>query len=153
MMTMTRQTLVILAAGGSVALLAGAFLFQAMGYAPCPMCLWQRWPHGAAVVIGAAVLLGGPRVLIWLGALAAATTSGIGLYHAGVEQGWWKGPSSCTGTGLGGLSVDQLLSTSGQGLVMCDQIAWAFAGISMAGWNALLSAALCALWLLAARRA
>ena len=145
-----RNTLILLAAGGSALLLAGAFVFQFLGYLPCEMCLWQRWPHAAAVAIGAAALAVPGRVLPVLGALAAAITSGIGVFHAGVEKGWWPGPSSCTGGGGGALSGD-LLSTDGPRLIMCDQISWEMLGISMAGWNALLSAILVILWIGAAR--
>ena len=85
---MSRTTLVLVAAGGSFALLAGAFLFQALGDPPCPMCWWQRYPHMAAVVIGAlALLIQGP-ILPWLGALAALTTAGLGVLHTGVERDW-----------------------------------------------------------------
>ena len=145
-----RNTLILLAAGGSALLLASAFVFQFLGYLPCEMCLWQRWPHAAAVAIGAAALAVPGRVLPVLGALAAAITSGIGVFHAGVEKGWWPGPSSCTGGGGGALSGD-LLSTDGPRLIMCDQISWEMLGISMAGWNALLSAILVILWIAAAR--
>ena len=137
------------------ALLLGAFGFQHLGgLAPCKMCLWQRWPHAAAILIGAALLAGGPRVLTWLGALAALTTAGIGIYHAGVEWGWWPGPSSCTGGGmdLGAMAGGDLLSMDGpMGVVMCDEIVWQFAGLSMAGWNAVISLGLAALWIAAAR--
>ncbi|APE43600.1 disulfide bond formation protein B [Sulfitobacter alexandrii] len=153
---MTRKNLVFLATLGSAALLLGAFGFQHLGgLAPCKMCLWQRWPHAAAILIGAAVLAGGPRVLAWLGALAAATTAAIGIYHAGVEWGWWPGPSSCTGGGmdLGTMAGSDLLSMDGpMGVVMCDEIVWQFAGLSMAGWNAVISLGLTALWIVAARR-
>lgn len=148
---MTRNTLILLAAGGSAALLAGAFMFQFFGYPPCAICLWQRWPHAAAIVIGAAALASPNRILPWLGALAAATTSGIGIYHTGIERAWWAGPTSCTGTGnLGSLAGD-LLSTAGPRLVMCDQ-ATMLGPISMASWNALFSAALVVIWVMAARR-
>ncbi|MDF3349259.1 disulfide bond formation protein B [Sulfitobacter sp. KE34] len=154
---MTGKTLTLLATLGSAALLLGAFGFQHLGgYAPCQMCLWQRWPHAAAVLIGAIVLLGGPRVLAWLGAMAAAVTALIGIFHAGVEWGWWPGPSSCTGGGmdLGSLDGGSLLSTEGpSGLVMCDEIVWQFLGLSMAGWNAIFSFILIGLWVAAARKA
>ena len=150
---MSARGFVIAATLGSAALLLGAWGFQLAGYLPCKMCLWQRWPHAAAVLIGAVILLGGPRALAWLGALAAATTSAIGFYHAGVERGLWEGPSSCSGGGsLSGLSGGDLLSLDGPvGVVMCDEIAWQFAGLSMAMWNGLLSAGLVLLWVLAAR--
>lgn len=149
---MTRSGLTLVAAGGSFALLAGAFFFQALGYPPCAMCLWQRWPHAAAIVIGAVALVvwrpAGPLLL--LGALAAATTAGLGVYHTGVERSWWDGPASCTGAGAG-LEGD-LLSTDIAPVVMCDEVAWSLLGLSMASYNALLSSALAALWVLAARR-
>lgn len=154
---MTRNRYIMLAAGGSAAVLLGAFAFQHIGgLLPCKMCLWQRWPHAAAVLVGLTLWAGGPRLLVWFGALAAAITAGIGAFHAGVEWGWWEGPASCSGAGpgLGGLSGADLLSTTApSGLVMCDEIAWQMMGLSMAGWNAVISAGLLALWLLAAKRA
>ncbi len=151
---MTHQRLVLIAAAGSVALLGGAFLFQLAGYPPCKMCLWQRWPHAAAIVIGALCLALKIRALTWLGALAALTTAAVGLYHAGVEQRWWEGPSTCSSGSTEGLSVDELLeSILAAPLVRCDEIAWQLAGISMAGWNAIFSLALALIWITAARRA
>ncbi|MBR9649957.1 disulfide bond formation protein B [Thalassobius aquimarinus] len=147
---MSRSTLISLATIGSCALLGGAFLFQFFGYPPCELCLWQRWPHAAAIVIGAAALSMNARVLAWLGAFAAATTSGIGVYHTGVERHWWEGPDSCTGSGA--LDVGNLLSTDGPGIVMCDQVAWEMFGLSMASWNALASFGLMILWLMAVHR-
>lgn len=152
---MTRKNLMLIAAAGSLALLLGAFGFQALGYAPCKMCLWQRWPHGAAIAIGGLVLLFGPLTLLGIaGGLAALTTSGIGVYHTGVERGWWEGPTSCTGAGdtLSGMSGTDLLSVDVPvDIVMCDEVAWAFAGLSMASWNALLSFGLALLWVAALR--
>ena len=147
---MTRQNLIRLAAFGSFALLAGAYTFQAFGYPPCTMCYWQRWPPFAAIGVGIAATLIPARVWPYLGALAAATTSGIGVYHTGVERGWWEGPTSCTGGGLD-LTSD-LLSTSGDRLIMCDQVSWDLFTLSMASWNALFSAALVLVWLAAARK-
>lgn len=149
---MTRNPLILTAAAGSFVLLAGAFIFQALGYAPCAMCLWQRWPHAAAILIGALALALPGRLLPALGALAALSTAAIGLYHTGVERDWWEGPTSCTGTGLGGLAGQDLLALDGPPLVMCDQVAWDFLTLSMASWNALLSLALAALWVMAATR-
>ena len=149
---MTRRTLIALAAGGSAALLLGAFYYQFTGYPPCAMCLWQRWPHAAAIAIGAVALLVPGLLLPLMGALAALTTAGIGLYHTGVERDWWEGPTSCTGTGdLGGLSGADLLSLDAPRLVMCDQVSWEWLGLSMASWNALASLGLALIWLLAAR--
>lgn len=147
----------LLAAGGSFALLAGAFVFQALGYAPCKLCIWQRWPHGVAIAAGGLVLLFGPLALLGVaGALAAAVTGGLGVYHTGVERGWWEGPSSCSGAGdsLSGMSGSDLLSLDAPvDIVMCDEVAWAFAGLSMATWNAVISFALALLWVRALRTA
>lgn len=152
---MTRRSLIILAAGGSLAVLLGAFGFQYLGgLAPCKLCLWQRWPHGAAILIGALALATRGPVLPYLGALAALATSGIGLYHTGVERKWWAGPSSCTGDGgaLSGLSGGDLLDFGAQtNIVMCDVVPWEMFGLSMASYNAILSALLVVLWLMAAR--
>ncbi|MEM7720601.1 MAG: disulfide bond formation protein B [Pseudomonadota bacterium] len=154
---MTARNMMLFAAFGSLALLVGAFLFQALGYAPCKLCLWQRWPHGAAIAMGVLVLAMGPLVLLALaGAASALTTAGIGLYHTGVERGWWEGPTSCSGGGnaLEGLTGDDLLSLDRPNdIVMCDEVAWAFAGLSMASWNAVISLAFAALWLTALQRA
>lgn len=149
---MTRKTLIILAAAGSFALLGGAFVFQFLGYAPCKMCLWQRWPHAIAIVIGAfAVLVSRhQKTFAVLGALAAGTTAMIGVYHTGVERGWWEGPTSCSGSG--GLDGIDLLSTDIAPVVMCDDVVWSLMGLSMASYNALISLVLVGIWLAAARK-
>lgn len=151
---MTRNGLVLLAAGGSAAILLGAFGLQYLGgLAPCELCLWQRWPHAAALVIGALALGLGGRALALAGAAAAATTSGLGVYHSGVERDWWPGPDSCTGgNGITGLSGADLLNfDAAPTIVMCDEVAWQMLGLSMASYNALISAALALIWLAAAR--
>lgn len=154
---MTNKTYALLAAGGSLALLLGAFAFQYIGgYPPCKLCLWQRWPHAAAIVIGALVWAFGGRVLGYLGALAALTTAGIAFYHTGVERKWWQGPTSCTGgsDGLVGLSGSDLLNVeAAQRVVMCDEVSWQLLGLSMASWNGLFSLLLALLWVMSVRRA
>lgn len=150
---MTRTRLILLAAGGSAALLIGAFIFQALGYAPCKLCLWQRWPHAIAVVIGLAALAVPGRALPCLGALAALTTAVIGLYHTGVERGFLEGPTTCTSGPITGISAEDLLNQiMAAPLVRCDEVAWSFLSLSMASWNALLSLALAGVWIAAARR-
>ncbi|WP_432256184.1 disulfide bond formation protein B [Limimaricola sp. AA108-03] len=151
---MSRTLTILLATLGSAALLGGAFIFQAFGYPPCAMCIWQRWPHGIAIAIGLIALMLPGRVLPLLGALAAVTTAAIGVFHTGVERDWWEGPASCTGTGqsLGSLSGGDLLSMDGPRLVMCDVVSWELFGLSMASWNALFSLVLVGLWVTALRR-
>lgn len=144
-----------LAGLGSAALLAGAFAFQYLGgLAPCTLCLWQRWPHAAAILILLPALLWRPaRGLLLLGALAALSTAGIGLFHVGVEQGWWQGLTSCSGGSIANISVADLLNPNADvaAPVRCDEIAWSLLGISMAGWNALISLGLAGIWLAAFR--
>jgi disulfide bond formation protein DsbB len=150
-----RRRLIALAAAGSGLLLAAAFAFQYLGgLAPCAMCLWQRWPHAAALAIGAAGLAVPSAVLAALGGLAMLGNAGIALYHTGVERDWWEGPASCSGGGgLGSANVADLLNPEvGSGLVMCDEVAWSMLGLSMASWNGLACLALAGLWALAARR-
>ena len=146
----------LIAAAGSAALLLAAFAFQALGYAPCNLCIWQRYPHAAAIVIGVLLTVGVATLLLLIaGAAAAATTAAIGVYHTGIERNWWEGPASCTGSGLdmSGLSGADLLPSASTGpstLVMCDDVAWEFLTLSMASWNVLWSTVLAALWIMAA---
>lgn len=154
MTSLSSRTLVALAGLGSAAILAGAFAFQYIGgLAPCTLCLWQRWPHAVAVLIMLVALAWKPaRGLAVLGALAALATAGIGAFHVGVEQGWWEGLTSCSGGSISGISVDDLLNPAADvaAPVRCDEIAWSMFGISMAGWNVLISLGLAGVWLAAA---
>lgn len=152
---MTRNKLILLAAAGSAALLLGAFAFQYIGgMAPCKMCIYQRWPHAAAIVVGALVLALGNRNLAWLGAVSVLVGSGFALFHVGIEKGWWEGPSTCTSASIEGLTPEQLMEQILTApIVRCDEIAWEMLGISMAGWNGLASLGLAALWIMAARKA
>lgn len=131
--------------GFSLALILGALGFEYIGgYRPCEMCMWQRWPHYAAILVG---LGGGLAVRSGAAGASAAPVfaktamlliaiSGlIGVYHAGVEWHVWAGPPACTGAAfkvMGPLDLDAHV-------VMCDVAAWRLFGISMAGYNALFS--------------
>jgi disulfide bond formation protein DsbB len=120
-----------------VGLLAGALGSQYLGgLHPCEMCYWQRWPHAAAILLAAAAfhLPARAQPLTALAALAVAVSGAIGVLHAGVELGWWEGLTRCTAGGA--LSLDDLMNVP---LVRCDQVQWSWLGISMAGWNAILS--------------
>ncbi len=138
------------AALGSALLLAAAFWFQyGQGLAPCPLCIWQRWPHAAAVLIGLATLAAPRRGLALLGAVVMLAGTVVAAYHAGVELGWWQGPTTCTApSDIAGLTPDQLLERiQAAPVVRCDDIPWSLFGLSMAAWNGLASAAHCVLWL------
>lgn len=142
----------VLAALGSAGLLAAALWFQHVaGMPPCALCIWQRWPHGAAIALGALLVLTGWRLAALGGAGAMLAGAGIGLYHAGVEQGWWQGPAACSAQDISGLSTEDLMARiMAAPIVRCDEIPWELLGISMAGWNALLSLALGGVWIAAA---
>lgn len=150
-MNTSPKSAALLAATGSFLLLGGAFVFQALGYAPCKLCLWQRWPHGMAIAVGLVILLSGRVRLAWLGALAALATAGVGIYHTGVERGFWIGPTSCSSSAIDGLSADDLMNQIlNAPLVRCNEVAWSMLGLSMASWNAVFSLVLALVWLRAA---
>lgn len=146
---------IFLAGLGSLLLLLGALGFQYLGdLAPCPMCIWQRWPHVAGVTFALAAMTVAwiyRRPLALAGLAAMLCSTGVGIFHAGVEQGWWQGPGSCSGADPEGLSSDQLLTQIMEApLVRCDEIVWDLWGITMAGWNAIISFGLALLWIFAA---
>jgi len=127
-------------------LLGGAFGSQYLGgLHPCEMCIWQRWPHGAAIVFGLIAFTSpadsrNARALTLLAALAIAISGVIGVYHAGVEAKIFQGFTQCTALPGRGLSTADLLKQITHApLVRCDQVQFRFLGISMAGWNAILS--------------
>ncbi len=136
----------LLAGGVSAILLLGALAFQyAGGLSPCEMCIWQRWPHGAAILLGLGgglLILSGavPRnvasTIAVLAIVALAVSGAIGIFHAGVEWKLWAGPTACTGTGY----VPGQDFSSFQ-IVRCDEAQWRLLGISLAGYNALISLA------------
>jgi len=141
---------------GSAAMLLGAFFFQyVVGLAPCELCIWQRWPHGIAFALGLLAWFVPSVWLIGLGALTMVVSTGLGLYHTGVERLWWAGPDTCSGGGdIGNLSAEELLNQiMAAPVVRCTDVAWEMFSLSMASWNAVASVGLLALWLIAMRRA
>ncbi|MGB8814079.1 MAG: disulfide bond formation protein B [Paracoccaceae bacterium] len=151
---MSQRNLMLLAAMGSLAMLLGAFGFQYIGgMAPCKLCLWQRWPHAAAVLIGAIALIWPYRALAFAGAIAALTTAGLGVYHTGIERHWWQGPVTCTSGSVSGVSAEDLLNQIlAAPVVRCDEVAWEMLTLSMASWNTIASVAFALIWLAAAQR-
>jgi disulfide bond formation protein DsbB len=128
-----------------LALLGGALGSQYLGgLHPCEMCYWQRWPHAAAILL-AALAFTGPagssrsRGLTLLAALAIAVSGAIGVYHAGVEAKIFEGFTQCTASGKGLSTAELLEQITHAPLVRCDEVQFRFLGISMAGWNAILS--------------
>ncbi len=143
----------LVAAGGAATIL-GAYFFQyVLKLPPCPLCLDQRVAYYVsiplAVVLAFAAARQAPRPLLAAGfaviALAMVFNAGLALFHAGVEWKWWPGPRECSGPindlGSGGDLLSQLQTVS---VVRCDEAAWRFLGLSLAGYNVLISLALAA---------
>ena len=125
------------------------------GLAPCVLCLYQRIPYAITIALG---LIGfaAPRLFIasmLLAALAFLVGGGIGGFHVGVEQGWWEGTESCVGSQDKAASIDELRAQiMATPVIRCNDIQWSLFGISMAGYNVLVSLALAAYALLAAAK-
>ena len=136
----------------AVATIAGAFAFQAAGYAPCELCLKERLPYYAGMVVAVltiAAVRKGPRLLPRIGFAALALlflgSAVFGAYHAGVEWGWWAGPTDCTGTlDHAGSVADFMKQLQTVKVVRCDAVAIRILGLSLAGWNAVVSLAVAA---------
>jgi len=145
----THRLFPAVAIGGlGILLLAGAYAFEYIGgFKPCPLCLEQRLPWMFLVVAGGAVIAaerGHTRreVIVALYALAAAIAAYgayLGLYHAGIEYGWWKGPPECTGAGAPLDPSGGFEDLSRGEIVMCDETPWSLAWVSLAGYNFLFS--------------
>jgi disulfide bond formation protein DsbB len=148
--SLRRAALMVFAS--SVAILLVAFAFQYIGgLQPCILCWWQRYPYMATIVLSLFAVAVAPtrpplaRVLLGLSAVAFLVGAGIAAFHVGVEQHWWAGTAEC-GANFGPAgSVEELRRRLlAQNVVRCDDIAWSLFGISMAGYNFLLSLALAA---------
>ncbi len=135
--------------------LAGAWFFQlVLDIRPCPLCLEQRYAYYLAVPLGAllawAAARHAPRSVLVAGlallALAALANAWLGFYHAGVEWGFWQGPTECSGSvldlGKAGSLLDNLDKVK---VIRCDEVQWRFLGLSLAGYNVLISLAMAAL--------
>jgi disulfide bond formation protein DsbB len=129
--------------------LAGAWFFQlALDIRPCPLCLEQRYAYYLAIPLGALIALAAardaPRALLYAGlailAAAALGNAWLGAYHAGVEWGLWQGPTDCTGPvgnlGSAGNLLERLDTVK---VIRCDEVQWRFLGLSLAGYNFLIS--------------
>ncbi|MHB8884166.1 MAG: disulfide bond formation protein B [Methylovirgula sp.] len=135
------------------ATIAGAWIFQAFGYAPCELCLKERWPYYVGIGVSAlaiALSLRGPRGLLPAAFamlfLIFAASAALGAYHAGVEWRFWPGPEDCTGSFQKAATMqDFLKQLHTVKVVRCDAVAIRILGLSLAGWNAVISVALAGL--------
>lgn len=148
--SLTLRSAALMVFAASAAILLGAFVFQYVdGLQPCILCWWQRYPYMATIVLSLAAAAIAPtrpplaRTLLGLSAVAFLVGAGIAAFHVGVEQHWWAGTAEC-GANFGPAgSVDELRRRLlAQSVVRCDEVVWSLFGISMAGYNFLLSLAL-----------
>jgi disulfide bond formation protein DsbB len=145
--TPSHQPLVALVLFGAIAPLAIALASQYLGgLQPCQLCIWQRWPYVAAILLALLAFALPGRLRVYGAALAAVAvlvSAGIAAFHVGVEQHWWPGLASCTGNLDTGKSIadleKQLMATP---VIPCDRPAWTLFGISMAGYNFIYATAL-----------
>lgn len=128
-------------------MLGGAYAFQYIGgLHPCEMCWWQRYAHIAAIPLAVIAYATRGKVCVSAGftgmaGLAIGIGGGIGLFHAGVEYGWWEGLTACSTTPMGGSAGDMLNQIMATPITRCDVAPWTMLGISMAGYNGILSGA------------
>ena len=150
----------------AAATLAGAWFFQlVLDIRPCPLCLEQRYAYYLALPLGLVVAFaasrGAPGQVVLAGlailALAALANAGLGAYHAGVEWKFWQGPTDCSGPvvdlGSAGTLLQRLDSVK---VIRCDEVQWRFLGLSLAGYNVLISllmASIAAWGMVSAKRA
>ncbi|MGV8997961.1 MAG: disulfide bond formation protein B [Parvibaculaceae bacterium] len=152
--TVSTRTLVSVILAASIATLGGAYIFEyGFGYMPCHLCLQERVPYMIAIVATLGTLILGtdkkpnslaPLALMAICALVLAFDAGLSAYHAGVEYKWWPGPETCTSASLVVSSLDALTTelTTGKHIPRCDSAAWTLLGISLAGYNMFIAAAL-----------
>ncbi|MFS8037218.1 disulfide bond formation protein B [Xanthobacter sp. AM11] len=150
--SLAQAAALVLLAGSAFALAAAWYFQLVVGLAPCPLCLDQRLAYYFAIPVGLATLLaaragrpGLARALLAVLGLAMLANMGLAMYHAGVEWAFWPGPAACTGAPV--LTGDILSALKGARVPRCDEAAWRLLGLSMAGWNALIAAALAAVGL------
>jgi disulfide bond formation protein DsbB len=136
----------------ALATIIGALIFEGAGYLPCELCLMQRWAYYIGAPLALALAAFQPSwiksalivmALLWLG------SAGFGVFHSGVEWGWWQGPTTCSGSG----AISDGLPDLSKPAVMCNEAAIRIAGLSLAGWNAVISLGLAVLAWRAARSA
>jgi disulfide bond formation protein DsbB len=126
-------------------MLGGAYAFQFIGgLHPCEMCWWQRYAHMAAIPLALIAYAARGRACVsglfaGLAGIAIGVSGGIGLFHAGVEYGWWQGLTACSTSPAGGSTADILNQIMATPITRCDVAPWHLFGISMAGYNGLSS--------------
>lgn len=147
---LTPRTALLVILAVAAATIGGAWLFELAGYLPCELCLQQRWAYYAAIPL-AALLMASPSAILrpglWLLAALWLGSMAFGIYHAGVEWKWWAGPATCGATG----GMTGVLPDLTKPVILCDEAALRILGLSLAGWNAVISLGLASLAAMGAR--
>lgn len=138
--SMTGMSGAALVMGAAAALaLGGALVLQyGFGAEPCQLCVWQRYPHAALIVLGVVGFVAAPRAALLIGGLVALGSAGLALYHFGVENGFWALPAGCA-AGAEATSVEELRLLLLDARPSCDQVSFTLFGLSLALWNAVVS--------------
>jgi disulfide bond formation protein DsbB len=150
----------MLVCAGAVATIAAVFVFQyGLGYQPCQLCYYQRLPYYVGIPL-ALIAAGLPRtqararaIALGLLVLVFLVSAGLAIHHAGVEWRWWAGPAGCSAAADQSGSINDFMKQlNSVRVVSCTDAAWRFLGLSMAGWNVVVSLILAAVALVGARR-
>ncbi len=144
------RTIAALILAASLGALVGALVAEHVyELAPCPLCIYQRWPYVATALLAALAMASAtrgrlPALLVGLGCLVFAGESVLAFYHVGVEQGWFEGLAACAGAGETPATLEALCAQllEGPPPPRCDEPAWTLFGISMAGYNVVYAAVL-----------
>jgi disulfide bond formation protein DsbB len=131
----------LLALASAAILLAALALQYLGGLPPCRLCIWQRWPYVALIALGLVGWRWQPRAMLGVATLMLLGGAALAAYHVGVEQGWWALPADCV-AGQSAESVEDLKRMLAEAPPACDQVSFAFLGLTLAGWNLVASLAL-----------
>lgn len=161
MLTLTPARAALAIAALAFATIAGAWIFEYAGYAPCDLCLKQRWAYYAGVPLALSAAVAAARapastlskILLAALALVFVGSAIFGAFHAGVEWGFWPGPTGCTGAipARAANTADFMKQLQTVKVVRCDEVALRIFGLSLAGWNAILSACMSAMAIIGLR--
>ncbi|HWI28890.1 MAG TPA: disulfide bond formation protein B [Stellaceae bacterium] len=152
-----RRLLPLLLFIASAAVLAAVWASQIWGHlVPCELCLYERWPYYAVLVLSAAALISGrsgvAKAALALAALIFLAGAALAFYHVGVERHWFAGPTACTGSGAADSLEEFRRRLLAQQPVACDQAQWSLFGVTLAGWNVVASLVLALFSIWALRR-
>jgi disulfide bond formation protein DsbB len=149
---LTPRSASLLLAIAAAVILGAVFAFQYLGgAAPCPLCIWQRYPYGVLIALGVIGFFWQPRPMLVLCALVLLVGAGLAGYHYGVEEGWFALPAGCAAGG-DATSIEDLRRMLREAPPACDQVRFSVLGWSLAAWNLLASLGLAAFAAFAASR-